>query len=159
MNEREGGKRKGGGGRKGLKFPDEKCLPPSPRRAVPTNWKREESKDRSAAASARPAPGRHSQTAWTAATPAGPEWRPRYGTSPRLLGAAWAGVSGSQALFPPSPPQTTGHPQPRWEHAGRGQPGPPTLRLSCGGAPGQSREPGGGTPRVARDGAERFLKP
>lgn len=154
----KGEKEKAGGGRKGLKFPDEKCLPPSPRRAVPTNWKREESKDRSAAASARPAPGRRSQTAQTAATAAGPERRPRCGTSLRLPGAAWAGVRGSQAAFPLSPPQPTRRPPPRWEHAGRGQPGPPALRLSCGGAPGQSRERGRGAPRVVRDGAERFLK-
>nr|XP_030135923.1 uncharacterized protein LOC115496356 isoform X2 [Taeniopygia guttata] len=85
----KGEKEKGGGGRKGLKFPDEKCLPPSPRRAVPTNWKREESKGCPAAASARPTPGRRSQPARTAATPAGPERRPRCGTrcgSPERLG-------------------------------------------------------------------------
>ncbi|XP_032939837.1 translation initiation factor IF-2-like isoform X2 [Catharus ustulatus] len=53
----------------------------------------------------RSAPGRRSQTARTAATPAGPERRPRCGTSLRLPGAPWAGVSGPQPAFPLSPPQ------------------------------------------------------
>ncbi|XP_077048303.1 uncharacterized protein LOC143696266 [Agelaius phoeniceus] len=105
-------KKRGGGGRKGLKFPDEKCLPPSPRRAVPTNWKREESKGcpprrapLPAAAPRQPGLLRHQRH---------PRGSP---ASLRLPGAAPAGVSGSQAALPLFPPQPTGRPPPRWEHA------------------------------------------
>ncbi|XP_039240740.1 translation initiation factor IF-2-like [Pipra filicauda] len=66
--------------------------PDRDRRAVPTNWKRDEGKGCPATASARPAPGRRSQTARTVATPAQPEWRPRCGTTLRLPGEALGDV-------------------------------------------------------------------
>lgn len=120
---------------------------------MPTNWKREESKGCPAAASARPTPGRRSQTARTAATPAGPERRPRCG-SPERLGR------GSAAHRPRSlclhPNQRVAH-----RHAGSTRVGgnrATSTETILRGCPWAKSEHGGGTPRVVRDGAERFLK-